>query len=1857
MKNVKRFLALLLAVLMVSGNIISAVAAEMDGADVAEESVAVEAAAGTADTAEADDDTSDTLYNNAEESAEDEQAGEAADETVAADGAAEADMSAGGEEAADVVDSVAAALDSLEVIAVAASAAEAVETEGEDESTEPLVSMNDYTYGQEPSEVVCADGWTITDVKYAAVGDEETTSEDAPKQVGKYVAIVTVESESESKVKVESLTFNVLPAVITVTADDRMIVYGNEDPDLTDAVTVKGNEDKIDVPYTVYLEGYNQYDINGVLTAETRPAGEYTVYVTSGGKELSNPNYTVEYVNGTLTVNPKEIADLSFQTEYDYTLQEPLVSVDTLTNGVDYNYTFEVDENDASIITVTITGMGNYTGSRSLYCMVTMTSLADYTVTLTDIPEDGYVYDGGTHNPGVEVTDAAGNLLDESCYTVSYFATVSAGTGYVYVDGVEDLGYAGRTTASFTIAPRSITVVIDEKTVEYGKAAEDLTYTITKGGLADGDTLHCALTTGYKAGDPVGFYDITATLLADVLDEEGNVIDSYDPNFNYEIKVIPATLIVVPAGREGFSVENYNGVYDGTPHFVFFTGLEEGKDEIAYSVNGGDWTAEAPSITNVGVLNVQVRVKNGDYAEMTGEGALYDATLEVTPAEITVTTEGAEKIYNGEPLTPGTTTVVFGDTTVSFEGNSGTEIELIGDDIGIISVTGDQTEVGSTETRCSLDAVTNGSTDNYKINYTPGTLTVKDYPVVTVDNVDELETEIIYDGKEHKWVPELTADGETLPANAFWVRYSRLNWINAGEITAIITLKDGYTFKAGEKALTAEYTYTIQKQLLPFAPVLKDAAGYTLDKVAEGEYVVSREYDSEALSVEDYLDAEITGLAEGENAPYIVIFSEDEDGSIEYTVYGQTGYILGNYEIPAITISLESTPRDIGREDSGVTAALKEETAVYDGKAHEPEVIVTYGKTKLVEGTDYTVSYNDNVNAGTGKVVITGTGNFKGTLTATFEIAQAALAIRPDTAQFVYNGEVQVPGGKIIYDNRNIEFTYSNPISVELGNGDTVILTRPENFITPVGAGAIYSNCYNYAIIDKDDNDASGNYVIDNDINVKFSITRAELTGVTVEMKDTEYGTALAPSTVISDSTNVGLAATYNYETSDGEPITGAPRDVGTYKVYATWTKTANYEAGETEAVEFKITPKPVTVTANNATKTYGDADPDLTYTVDGLEPNDDASVISATAARAEGENVGTYAIAVSGEAEQGNYTVIYKNDNGAALTVEPRSITAKPETVKLSYGDAVPAEWNLKFEILNGALVGDDTLRYDSVSTNYTGESAPGTYTLTVGAAAERNPNYNVTWEAGTITVNDGRDIAISGQGTYTYDGQSHNFVVTGLMPGDTVTYKLQNQDTQTLTIGDETELTIAGTADAGSVTLEKIVISNPEYRDYGGDNLTVTVNPAALSVTRPANLVYNGTEQQPQAVTVTAANGLTPVEGTDYDVAYSGDMTNAGTVTVTVTGKGNYAGTHDASYQIIPKTLVVVVPNLTKDYDGEPLTATAYIEEGGLVGNDSATVSVVNGQTYASEITNAGTLTLDTYNILWEAGSNDSNYSVTLRPGTLTVNRRDVADVSVAGALTYTYDGTNHWCPALRIAGGMTLTAGTDYDVTYSTDDLRSAGRITATVYGAGNFNGFTTVTYTINPAPLTVTTASAAKTYDGTALTAGGSISGLLAGDTVTFSVTGRQTAVGSSRNTYGLLWNGTASAANYVITENLGTLTVNPAPVLTGEGNDPADGEEPADEENPTDDEGLTPIEADETPLSEAPAGDYRLTEDGTVTTLEEDETPLAGSPLEDADCIMHYLLLIATLAVAAYYGYTRKKHRELEKKLQDEITKV
>ncbi|MCD8329468.1 MAG: Ig-like domain-containing protein, partial [Lachnospiraceae bacterium] len=129
---------------------------------------------------------------------------------------------------------------------------------------------------------------------------------------------------------------------------------------------------------------------------------------------------------------------------------------------------------------------------------------------------------------------------------------------------------------------------------------------------------------------------------------------------------------------------------------------------------------------------------------------------------------------------------------------------------------------------------------------------------------------------------------------------------------------------------------------------------------------------------------------------------------------------------------------------------LSDSEYVYDGTAKKPAVTVTYDGNELEEGTDYTVEYSDNTNAGTAAVTITGYGNYTGTVTAEFTIAKAEqkLTAEMESASLAYGktAAVTVSGaeGGLTYasNNESVATVDADGLVAAVGTGTVQIMVR-----------------------------------------------------------------------------------------------------------------------------------------------------------------------------------------------------------------------------------------------------------------------------------------------------------------------------------------------------------------------------------------------------------------------------------------------------------------------------------------------------------------------------------------------------------------------------------------------------------------------------------------------------------------------------------------------------------------------------------------------------------------------------------------------------------------------------------------------
>ncbi|MDO4308709.1 MAG: leucine-rich repeat protein [Eubacteriales bacterium] len=172
--------------------------------------------------------------------------------------------------------------------------------------------------------------------------------------------------------------------------------------------------------------------------------------------------------------------------------------------------------------------------------------------------------------------------------------------------------------------------------------------------------------------------------------------------------------------------------------------------------------------------------------------------------------------------------------------------------------------------------------------------------------------------------------------------------------------------------------------------------------------------------------------------PYVQIASTTGTGYTDKNVV--LGYTY-TYEIKAVNCGIPASPATfkvahLPIEISKCKITLSAATYTYNGSAKEPSVTVKDGTATLVNGTDYTLVYSNNTNAGTASVKITGKGNYTGTATKTFTIAKAAQTLTTSitATSFTVGGSAVVTAKGI----GTISYTSSDPAVVSIDKSGNV---------------------------------------------------------------------------------------------------------------------------------------------------------------------------------------------------------------------------------------------------------------------------------------------------------------------------------------------------------------------------------------------------------------------------------------------------------------------------------------------------------------------------------------------------------------------------------------------------------------------------------------------------------------------------------------------------------------------------------------------------------------------------------------------------------------------------------------------------
>ena len=153
-----------------------------------------------------------------------------------------------------------------------------------------------------------------------------------------------------------------------------------------------------------------------------------------------------------------------------------------------------------------------------------------------------------------------------------------------------------------------------------------------------------------------------------------------------------------------------------------------------------------------------------------------------------------------------------------------------------------------------------------------------------------------------------------------------------------------------------------------------------------------------------------------------------------------------------------------------------------------------------------------------------------------------------------------------------------------------------------------------------------------------------------------------------------------------------------------------------------------------NALRTYGDANPALTYTYYGLHTGDTSAILaglSLSTAATTTSNAGSYAITAGGSVISTAGQAYRLIQTPAALTVTPRSITVTADAKSRTYGDAYPA---LTYQVGGSGLANGDSLS-GALATSATTASNVGVYGINQGSLAASG-NYALNYTSADLTV-----------------------------------------------------------------------------------------------------------------------------------------------------------------------------------------------------------------------------------------------------------------------------------------------------------------------------------------------------------------------------------------------------------------------------------------------------------------------------------------------------------------------------------------
>ena len=1016
------------------------------------------------------------------------------------------------------------------------------------------------------------------------------------------------------------------------------------------------------------VTGANTYSISVRATKEGYIKAEKTVTVTvrpqtntRGNLVLSETSGTITYPNnGAFTVTKNTSGGALSVTSSDTNIATASISGTTVTITPKAITT----DGKKTTITVTSAATSNYEAQTATYEV----TINRGTIDLDATPYSGN-YDGKAHNALTAIsTNPTGTTIEYSLNGGAYSTTMPQVTGastYSISIRATKAGYAkAETTKTITVNKQTNTngnLTLSETSgiITYPNNG---TFTVTKN--TSGGALSVKSSDESIATASISGTTVTITPKAITTDgKKTTIIVTSAATSNYEAQTAKYE-VTINRGTIDLDATIYTGVYDGQSHdAVSNIKVVPNDAKVEYSIDGGKtYTTAIPKVTNAGEFAVTIKANKAGYKEkvitkekgkidrqksatvstkngtydgtmqtgITGENVEFSGTVSainageykanVTPKSdyawsdgstdtkevtftinkrtLTVTAEAKTKTYGeaNPALTYKTAGAVSGQTA-KFNGSLACSATATSG-VGTYDIT-----------QGTLALADNGTflAGNYQIAYTGAKLTVNAKNASTF-TATLATTSYTYDGTAK--TPAVTVkDGSTALTNGTHYTVAYSNNVNAGTGKVTITGKGNYTG-------TKEVTFTINKRAITVTAEAK-----------------TKKY-GEANPALTY---KTTGAVSGQTPKFngsLVCSATATSGVGTYDITQGTlaladngTFLAGNYQIAYTGAKLTVNAKNA----STFTATLATTSYTYDGTAKTPAVTVKDGSTALTNGTHYTVAYSNNVNAGTGKVTITGKGNYTGTKELTFTINKRAITVTAGSSSKTYNGTALT----------NSSATLS---AGTLASGQTLTASATG---TITNAGSVANTVSTAVVKNSAGTDVSSNYTI---TKVNGTLTINKATG-TLSLSATS-GTITYPNngsfTITSNTSGGTLSVTSSYTSVATASISGTTVTI-TPKAISTDGKKTTITITSAETTNYVAQSKTYVATVNRGTiklsfSTYNgvyDGKEHLTITNMSRDPSDVTVTtymngISTGTTTPKVTNVGTYSITV--EAKKTGY-------------------------------------------------------------------------------------------------------------------------------------------------------------------------------------------------------------------------------------------------------------------------------------------------------------------------------------------------------------------------------------------------------------------------------------------------------------------------------------------------------------------------------------------------------------------------------------------------------------------------------------------